>query len=164
MSYNPYKHFEREYPDQIQKAKDKLLDYVVETYGAVWNSKVTELLEDDAYNYFHQPVFNYEEEFIYHSDAYDFIILGCNNAYEGARKMLETVEWLDFFDEEVFGEVQWSRTRQDGSVHGPTTIAGLLWYWIGYHYAVPHLETLNKDIHLVGYSDEVRASKGPFTA
>jgi len=143
---------EKHFPDQCQYGLNRLLDYVVEEYGAIWTHEVSELLKDDAYDYFHHPVFNESEEFIYYSDAMDYLLRGCNDTYSGAGRMLDVIEWLNALDLEEFGEIHWSNGTV-GNGAQPYNMANMLHYWIGYFYAVPKLEELNNMFNGVTYNE-----------
>jgi hypothetical protein len=123
---------------QCEYGLNRLLDYVVEEYGAIWTEEVSELLADDAYDNFTYPVFNETEEFVYYSDAMDYLLLGCNDIRSGAERILDVVEFLNAYDEESFGEILWTKQSINSC-----TMANMLHYWIGYHYAVPKLQELN---------------------
>ena len=142
---------EKYFPDQCEYGLNRLLDYVVEEYGAIWSQQVTELLAEDAYENFHYPVFNESEEFIYFPDSMDYLLKGCDNALSGAGRVLDVIEWLNALDLEEFGEIQWSNETV-GNGAQPYNMANMLHYWVGYLYAVPKLQELNESFNDVTYN------------
>lgn len=141
---------EKHFPDQCEYGLNRLLDYVVAEYGAIWTQEVAELLADDAHEHFHYPIFNVEE-FVYYNEAMEYLLKGCTNTYSGASRMLDVVQWLNAFDLEEFGEIHWS----NGTVgNGPEaySMANMLHYWVGYFYAVPKLQELNEAFNGVTYN------------
>tara|TARA_R100000995_G_C3468250_1_gene116898 strand:- start:220 stop:678 length:459 start_codon:yes stop_codon:yes gene_type:complete len=145
--------FEKHFPKQCKYGLDRLLDYVVEEYGAIWTKEVSELLEDDAYEHFHFPVFNDGEEFVYYSEAMDYLVKGCKDTLSGAKRMLDVIECLNHFDLEELGEIQWSNCTVGNGAEA-YNMANMLHYWIGYFYAVPKLQELNNTFNGVSF-DEV---------
>jgi len=142
------KDLEHYFHKQCEYGLNRLLDYVVEEYGAIWTQEVSELLTEDAHDYFHHPVFNQTEEFVYYSEAMDYLLLGCDNVRSGAEQILNVVEFLNAYDEETFGEILW--TKQGIEAYH---LANMLHYWIGYHYAIPKLLELNKMFSGVTYNE-----------
>ena len=138
---------EHYFEKQCEYGLNRLLDYVVEEYGAIWTQEVSELLAEDAYDYFHYPVFNQSEEFVYYSEAMDYLTDGCDTVRSGAEQIMNVIEFLNAYDEEVFGEILW--TKQDLN---SCRMANMLHYWIGYHYAVPKLQELNNMFNGVTYN------------
>jgi len=123
---------------QCEYGLNRLVDYVVQKYGAIWTQEVRDLLKDDAFKHFHFPVFNETEEFTFYGESMDYLLAGCSSAEEGAEQIINVIEWLNGLEETEFGEILWSE-KGSQAYH----LANHLHYWIGYIYAVPKLNELN---------------------
>ena len=126
------------YPLQVQHCLEEATDYVLEEYGSLWSPALRAAIIDDAFENIHYPIFNQSERFIYYLDAYIWLLEGCDGAHEGARRIIDTVDTLNALDEELMGEVYWSRDGVNSCV-----MANHLFYYIGYHVTVPRIQELS---------------------
>ena len=137
MTYSVSADLGGSYPLQVQHCLEEATDYVLEEYGSLWSPALKAAINEDSYDNLHYPIFN-QERFVYYYDAYVWLLEGCNDAYEGARRILDTCDVLNALDEEVMGEVYWSRDGVNSVV-----MANTLFYYIGYYVTVPRIVELN---------------------
>jgi hypothetical protein len=138
MSYSVSADLGNLYPIQAQHCLEEAADYVLEEYGSLWSPALRAAINEDAYDNLHYPIFNQTERFVYYYDAYVWLLEGCEDAHDGARRILDTCDVLNALDVELMGEVYWSREGVNSCV-----MANTLFYYIGYHVTVPRLEELN---------------------